>query len=74
MTTTGMWQRAYVIYKEASTISQLKSDLWSLNIIDFSVWVHSLNLLKEEYKDHEAYSLKLTGLSFVWPSMIYNKL
>jgi len=27
MTTTGMWQRAYMVYKEASTISQLKSDV-----------------------------------------------
>ncbi len=62
MTTIGMWQRAYVVYKEASTISQLKSDLWSLNIIDFSVQVHLLNLSKEDYENREAYSLKLTGL------------
>ena len=27
MTTTEMWQRAYVMYKKASTISQLKSDV-----------------------------------------------
>ncbi len=64
MTTTGMWQRAYVVYKEASTISRLKSDIWSLDIIDFSVRVHPLNLSKEDYEDHEAYSLKLTGLPF----------
>src|SRR6266540_3702747 len=64
MTTTGMWQRAYVVYKDASTISRLKSDVWSLDIIDFSVRVHPLNLSKEDYEDHEAYSLKLTGLPF----------
>ncbi len=64
MTTIGMWQRAYVVYKEASTISQLKSDLWSLNIIDFSVQVHLLNLSKEDYENREAYSLKLTDLPF----------
>src|SRR6266540_2314795 len=64
MTTTGMWQRAYVVYKDASTIYQLKSDVWSLDIIDFSVRVHPLNLSKEDYEDREAYSLKLTGLPF----------
>src|SRR6266540_1135492 len=64
MTTTSMWQRAYVVYKDASTISQLKSDVWSLDIMDFSVRVHSLNLSKEDYEDREAYSLKLTGLPF----------
>ena len=64
MTTTGMWQRAYVIYKDASTIYQLKSDVWSLDIMDFSVRVHPLNLSKEDYEDREAYSLKLTGLPF----------
>ena len=62
MITTEMWQRAYVVYKEASTISQLKSDMWSLNIMDFSVRIHPLNLSKEEYEDREAYFLKLTGL------------
>src|SRR6266540_3057941 len=64
MTTTGMWQRAYVVYKDASTIYQLKSDVWSLDIMDFSVRVHPLNLSKEDYEDREAYSLKLTGLPF----------
>src|SRR6266508_2425249 len=64
MTTTGMWQRAYVVYKDAFTISQLKSDVWSLDIIDFSVRVHPLNLSKEDYEDREAYSLKLTSLPF----------
>src|SRR6266542_515811 len=64
MTTTGMWQRAYVVYKDASTIRQLKSDVWSLDIMDFSVRVHALNLSKEDYGDREAYSLKLTGLPF----------
>src|SRR6266498_3088911 len=44
MTTTSMWQRAYVVYKDASTISRLKSDVWSLDIMDFSVRVHPLNL------------------------------
>src|SRR6266498_134267 len=60
MTTTKMWQRAYVVYKEAFTIFQLKSDVWSLDNMDFSVQVHPLNLSKEDYEDHEAYSLKLT--------------
>ncbi len=64
MTTTGMWQRAYVVYKDASTISRLKADVWSLDIMDFSVRVHPLNLSKEDYEDCEAYSLKLTGLLF----------
>jgi len=59
-----MWQRVYVIYKEASTISQLKTDLWSLNIMDFSIRVHPLNLSQEEYEDHKVYSLKLTSLPF----------
>src|SRR6266498_603109 len=64
MTTTGMWQCAYVVYKDASTISRLKADVWSLDIMDFSVRVHPLNLSKEDYEDREAYSLKLTGLPF----------
>ncbi len=64
MTTTRMWQRAYVVYQNAFTISQLKSDVWSLDIMDFSVRVYPLNLSKEDYEDHEAYSLKLTGLPF----------
>ena len=52
------------MYKEASTISQLKSDVWSLDIIDFSVHVYLLNLSKEDYEDRKAYSFKLTGLPF----------
>ena len=52
------------MYKEAFTISQLKSDLWSLDIMDFSVRVYLLNLSKEDYEDHEAYSFKLIGLPF----------
>src|SRR6266511_2720983 len=64
MTTTIMWQRAYVVYKDASTISRLKADVWSLDIMDFSVRVHSLNLSKDDYEDRKAYSLKLTGLLF----------
>src|SRR6266498_44012 len=64
MTTTGMWQRAYIVYKDASTIQQLQSDVWSLDIMDFSVRVYPLNLSKEDYEDREAYSLKLTGLPF----------
>src|SRR6266498_1744964 len=38
--------------------------MWSLDIMDFSVHVHPLNLSKEDYEDCEAYSLKLTGLPF----------
>ncbi len=32
--------------------------------MNFSVCVHLLNLSKKDYEDHEAYSLKLTGLPF----------
>jgi len=53
-----------VIYKDSSTIQQLKTFLWSLNILDFSVQVHSLNLSKEDFDEREAYALKLTGLLF----------
>ena len=64
MTTLGLWQRAYVVYKESSTINQLKTDVWSINILDFSVRVHPLNLSKDEFDEREAYALKLTGLPF----------
>src|SRR6266498_924829 len=38
--------------------------MWSLDIMDFSIRVHSLNISKEDYEDREAYSLKLTSLPF----------
>ncbi len=64
MTTFGLWQRAYMVYKDSSTIQQLKTSLWSLNILDFSVWIHPLNLSKEDFDERETYALKLTGLPF----------
>jgi len=53
-----------VVYKDSFTIQQLKTSLWSLNILDFSVRVHPLNLFKEDFDDREVYALKLTGLLF----------
>ncbi len=64
MTILELQQRAYIVYKDSSTIQQLKTLLWSLNILNFSIRVYPLNLSKEDFNKREAYALKLTGLFF----------
>src|SRR6266540_3001620 len=63
MTTTGLWQRAYVIYNSIDIIDQLCTKVWSLPIMNFSVRVHPLNLSSADMKERNAYTLKLSGLS-----------
>ncbi len=62
ITTTGFWQRAYVIYDITSIVDQLRTRVWSLTIINFSVHMHSLNLSVDEMEERNAYILKLSDL------------
>jgi len=64
MLTSGVWQLAYVVYENPTSIAQFYKDDWSVFIQDFALRVTPLDLSKELLEQRKNFCLKVTGLPF----------
>src|SRR6266511_1999158 len=48
MTTVGPWQQAFIVYAQGTSLEALNTDMWAVNIIDFSCRIALMNLSKEQ--------------------------
>jgi len=58
---SGKWQHAYIIFKDATSITPFYDDAWSIPILGSYARITPLNLTDDQHKLRNLYCIKLTG-------------
>ncbi len=63
MVTKGVWQLAWIVYKDPHTIAAFYDHMWSLQILDFRIRIYPTDLSPEQLKLHNKFTCKVSDLS-----------
>ena len=74
MSHAGLWYKAYVTYKNKSTVEEHFQDKWSVFYLKDLCRVTLTNVTRQEIDERNRNSLKLTGLPFSMTAYDLNEL